>query len=189
MDNSKGQSPPQDLERFRGYLGLLARMNFDDRLRGKLDPSDVVQQTLLEAHRSRNLFRGHTAREQAGWLRQILVQNIIDVERSLRRGKRNVARERSLDAVVAESSARLDKWIAQEQSTPSEQFLRQERVLLLAEALASLPESQQEALVQRHCYGSTLVEIGERMELSRNAVARLLHRGTLALRQKLKELE
>jgi len=182
-------SPLQELESFRGYLRLIARMSLHQGLRARIDPSDVVQQTLLEAHQSRDLFRGQTAQQQAAWLRQILLQNLVDAERALHRGKRDAERERSLDAVLADSTARLDGWLAAEQSSPSEQALRQERVLLLAQALASLDENEQEVVTLRHCQGATLEEIGERLDMSRNAVARLLHRATSAMRRKLKALE
>ena len=190
ISTSEGSpTPPLDLERFQGYLRVLARMGLEQGLRGKVDPSDIVQQTLLEAHQSRALFKGTTAAEQVAWLRQILVQNLVDAARFLKRGKRDVGRERSLDAALSESSTRLGAWLIAAQSSPSEHVAREERVLLLAEALASLPEAEQEALLLRHCRGLTLVEIGEQLSLSRNAVARLLHRGVVSLREKLKDLE
>jgi len=179
--------PPVEIGRFRSYLLVLARLGLAAHLRGKLDPSDIVQQTLLEAHVSRALFRGHTAEEEAAWLRTILVQNMVDAERALTRKKRDVGRERSLDAVLAESTARLEGWLQADQSSPSEEVLRQERVLRLAEALASLPEEEQEVLLLRHCQDLTLEEIGTRLSKTRYAVARLLHRGTKALRATLKE--
>jgi hypothetical protein len=58
-----------DLERFRSYLLLLARMKLDRKLRGKLDASDVVQQTLLEAHLAVKSFLGGDTAVQAAWYR------------------------------------------------------------------------------------------------------------------------
>jgi RNA polymerase sigma-70 factor (ECF subfamily) len=100
-----------------------------------------------------------------------------------------VGRERSLETALEESSARLEAWLAAAEPSPSDVASREERVVQLAEALLSLPPAQQEALVLRHCQGLTLVEIGRHLTLSRNAVARLLHGGVIALREKLRRLE
>jgi len=99
--------PPCTLERFRSYLHLLARLQLQGRPPARLDPSDVVQQTLLEAHRQRGQFRGQTDVERAAWLRQILAHNLADAARRLHRDKRDVRRERSLEKELEQSSAQL----------------------------------------------------------------------------------
>src|SRR4051794_8637935 len=109
-----GALPP--LERFRDYLRLLARLHLDERLRGKLDPSDLVQQTLLKAHQAHDQFRGQTSGELAVWLRRILVRTLADAVRDLLREKRNVALEQSLEQALEASSARLRNWLAAEQA-------------------------------------------------------------------------
>jgi RNA polymerase sigma-70 factor (ECF subfamily) len=181
----QAESSGEVLGRFREYLLLLARLQLGDRLQGKLDASDVVQQTLLEAHRQMAQFRGQNVAQMAAWLRQMLACNLADAIRALGRAKRDVARQRSLEAALDASSARLASWLAAEQSTPSQQAQRHEDVLRLAEALATLPEAQREALVLRHCQGLSLAGIGQHLGRSPAAVAGLLKRGLRELRVQL----
>src|SRR5215468_9930602 len=131
----------RDLEAFRDYLRLLARAGLDPRLQAKLDPSDVVQQTLLEAHKDLANFRGTSPEELRAWLRQVLARNLVNALRDFRRDKRDVAREQALDALAAQSSARVEAWLAAEGSSPSAGLRRQEEAARLAAALEKLPEA------------------------------------------------
>jgi RNA polymerase sigma-70 factor (ECF subfamily) len=149
----------------------------------------VVQQTLLEAHAQRTPFRGKTAAEFVAWLRQILAHNLADAIRGFRRAKRDVAIEHSLEQAMDHSSARLEAWLVAEQSSPSQQAMRHERAVHLANALAELPEAQREALVLQHWHGRSLAEIGEQLGRTRTAVAGLLKRGIQRLRVLLQEWE
>jgi RNA polymerase sigma-70 factor (ECF subfamily) len=178
-----------ELEQFRAYLLLLARLQLGARYHGKLDASDVVQQALLEAHRRHAQFRGHSEAERAVWLRQILAGTLADALRALSRAKRDVARERSLEAALDESSARLGAWLAAEQSSPSQQAERNEQAVRLAQALATLPEAQREALVLRHYEGRSLADISRLLGRTPAAVAGLLKRGAKQLRTLLQEEE
>jgi RNA polymerase sigma-70 factor (ECF subfamily) len=108
------------LERFRSYLLLLARVCLEPMVRAKVGASDVVQQTLLEAHRDRAQFHGQSVGKQAAWLRRILARNLANVVRDLRRDKRDVAREHSLEAALDELASRLEACLAAEQSSPSQ---------------------------------------------------------------------
>jgi RNA polymerase sigma-70 factor (ECF subfamily) len=175
----------QALEKFREYLRLLARLQLDPRLRGKLDPSDVVQQTLLEAYQKREQFRGSTEGEWLAWLRQALAHNLADALRAFGQAKRDVARERSLEAAVEASSRRIQAWLAADQSSPSQQAERHERAARLAEALATLPDDNREALVLHYCQDLPLADIAAQLGRTPAAVAGLLKRGLKQLRERL----
>jgi len=183
------EDPGQALERFRDYLRLLARLQIDTRFQGKLDPSDLVQQTLLKAYQARGQFRGTTAAEQAAWLRQILARTLANAVRDLARAKRDIGLERSLETSLAESSARLEAWLVAGDASPSQQAERNEQLLALAEMMARLPDIQREALLLRHCQGWSLAEISHHLGRSRAAVASLLRRGLKQLRELLQNGE
>jgi RNA polymerase sigma-70 factor (ECF subfamily) len=177
------------LERYRPYLHLLARAQLGSRLQGKFDASDVVQQTLLEAHQALAQLRGRDSAEVAAWLRQVLAHNLANAVRDFARDKRDVARERSLEAALDESASRLQAWLAAEQTSPSQQAQRHEHAVLLAEALEALPEAQREAVVLRHWHGWSLADIARHLDCTTAAVTGLLHRGLKNLRKQLQKLE
>jgi RNA polymerase sigma-70 factor (ECF subfamily) len=164
----------------------LARLRLDPRLRGKLDASDVAQTALAKAHQARGQFRGRSAGELAAWLRQILANALADAARG---GLREAAREQALRVGLDESSARLEAWLAADQSSPSHLASREEQLLRLAQALAGLPAEQREAVELKHLHGCTVEEVGRRLGKSKAAVVGLLFRGMRKLRLLLGEAE
>ena len=172
-------------ERFRGYLELMARLHVAPGLRGAIDLSGVVQQTLLDAHRAPGEPGARTDAQAAAWLRQILKHNLADEIRRRGARKRDAHRERSLEAAMEESASRLEGWLAAEQSSPSQRAIRAEEVLRLVGALAELPEGQRRAVELHHLSGRTLAEVADELATTRPAVAGLLHRGLKALRDRL----
>jgi RNA polymerase sigma-70 factor (ECF subfamily) len=183
----EAQAGDLELERFRSYLLLLARNHFPKQLQGKLAVSDVVQQTLLEAHRKRAQFRGGNEAELAGWLRRMLACDLADAVRALGRAKRDAGRERSLEAAFDESSSRLEGWLAAGHSSPSQRAVRQESLFHLAKALEQLPEDQRQAVELKHLQGQTVAAIASVMGRSETAVGGLLRRGMARLRELLPE--
>jgi RNA polymerase sigma-70 factor, ECF subfamily len=166
-----------ELSRFRPYLLMLARLQFDDALQAKLDASDIVQQTLLEAHQSLANFRGTSDPEKKTWLRRILGHNLADELRKFRRSKRNVHLEASLQAALDESSARLERWLAIEDGSPSDCAIANEQLVALTAALMKLPEDQRRAVELHHLQGVPSAAVAERLGRTEFAVAGLLRRG------------
>lgn len=187
VDPSHPRADGSVLEEFREYLRLLARLQLGGRFQGKIDASDIVQQTLLEAYRKLATFRGKSQKEMAAWLRQILAYNLSNMLRAMGQAKRDVRRERSLQAELDASSARLDAFLAADDSTPSRRVRQKEKAVLVAAALAKLSPNQREALILRHCHDLSLAEVGERLGIRPPAVVGLLMRGTRNLREFLNE--
>ena len=174
-----------DLDQFRSYLTLLARAGLGGHLQAKADPSDIVQQTLLEAHRAAAQFRGNSTAQRAAWLRQILARNLASLARRFRRGKRDTAREQSLERSLEESAANLATCLVDPSPSPSQIAVREEMAVRVAQALDSLPENQREAVVLRHFEGRSLEQIAEALQCSTAAVAGLIYRGLKALRHQM----
>jgi RNA polymerase sigma-70 factor, ECF subfamily len=177
------------LERYGDYLRLLARLQISPRLRAKLDASDVVQQTLLQAHANRAQFRGRSEAEWLAWLRAILANALAAAARRFSTEGRDLGRERSLEAALDQSSSRLEVLLAADQSTPSERAVRGDELLHLARALGCLPPDQQRVVELHHLKGLPVAEVAEQMGRSKPAVVGLLFRGLKKLRELLQEAD
>lgn len=180
-------SRDDDFNRFREYLQLLARTQVHRGLEGKLDLSGVVQKTLFEAYRAVGQLRAQNDEQKGAWLRRMLLNNLADELRRLRAEKRDVARERTIDSAIDQSSSRIEAWLVAEQSSPSHQAMRHELAARVVDALAALPEDQRRVIELHHFGGQTLTEIGEQLGRTKGAVAGLLHRGLAKLRDELKD--
>src|SRR5262249_35843416 len=152
------------LERYGNYLTLLARLQVGRRLRGKLDPSDLVQETFLKAHRDFARFRGDTEPEFVAWLRQILAAGLAgQVRRYLGTQGRDPRLERQLEGELEQSSRALDGGLMAPGSTPSQQAARREQAVLLADALERLPAHYREVIILHHLEGLTLSQTARRL--------------------------
>ncbi len=171
------------LERCRAYLCTLARLQLPSELRGKLDPSDVVQQTLLIAHEKLDQFRGRSEAELRGWLRQILRNHLLGVHRRFRKQGRDVSREQSLESVAPDPSAIPRDRLSSDPSSPSQHASHQEELRRLTDALAQLPDDQRRAVEMHHLKGLSVAQVAEALDRGKPAVVGLLFRGLRKLRQ------
>jgi RNA polymerase sigma-70 factor (ECF subfamily) len=172
------------LETYRRYLALLARVQIGQRLQGKVDASDVVQETFLEAHQNFPRFRGVSEAEFVAWLRQILAGNLADLLRRYLGAKgRDVRLEREIQDAFDRSSVLLDRGLVAATSSPSQQAARREQAVLLADALERLPDDYRDVLVLRHLEALSFPEVSRRMGRSLDSVEKLWMRGLARLRQ------
>jgi RNA polymerase sigma-70 factor (ECF subfamily) len=170
----------------RSYLGLMARAQVESWLRVKVDASDLVQQTLLEAHRDFDRFQGRSQQEWLAWLRRILARNAADYVRQYRgAAKRAVRREvpfateSGVRGGAPEPAAPIE--------TPSEEFFQLEAELQISAALATLPPDYQEVIFLRNLQRLPFDEVARRMDRSRPAAQMLWFRALKKLRQALGE--
>ncbi len=172
----------QLLEAERTALHRLAQRQLEGRITVRVDASDVIQQTFLEAHRSFEQFAGQDARELAAWLKGILDHKVASTIRDhTLLQKRNLSRERSMDD--SRDGAPLKQDLEAGHSSPSQKAIRGEEAERLSQALAALPADQGEAVRLRHLEGWALADIAAHLGRTPAATAGLIKRGMQALRR------
>jgi RNA polymerase sigma-70 factor (ECF subfamily) len=172
------------LELYRPYLVILARVQIGRRLQGKVDASDVVQETFLGAARDFRQFRGTTEQELLGWLRQVLASVLANLVRHYQgTQRRDVRLERQLTVELEQSSHALDRNLVAAQSSPSRQAIRREQSVLLAEALGRLPQVWRELLILRHLEGLSFPEVARRLGRTVDSVKKQWPRALASLRR------
>lgn len=173
------------LRRYREYVRILVRCRAKGRLQTRLDSSDFVQETLLRAAQNIQQFQGEGEDEWCAWLARIAENEVVhQMRHHLGAAKRAASREQVIanpgDSV--DGASRLERWVNQAQTSPSLAAMRKERSLLLADALARLPEDYREVLILRHMEGLHFPEVADRMNRSTGAVRVLWTRALKKLR-------
>lgn len=175
------------LESHRKYLNVLADSRLDRKLRSRLSYTDIVQETMLQAHRDFANFRGKTEREFLGWLRQILAHTLARiVETHVLTKKRDVRRDVSMASMaqgIERSSMQLQAVFAAKVRSPSSHARERERAVILAEVMDSLPPAHREVLILRNMQGLRFTEIAQLMGRSTPAIKMLWMRAIKRLQQ------
>jgi RNA polymerase sigma-70 factor, ECF subfamily len=184
--HESGASIGQLLQLYRNYLTVLATTQIEKRLQPRLSPSDVVQETMLRAHKNFGQFRGTTEPELVAWLRQILVNNLAKfVEQHVLAARRDVRREVSIErlgAALERSTVQLAALLPAAGKSPSMAVQQREEAVVLADRLAQLPDDYREVLVLRNLQGLPFEEVAQQMERSVGAVRMLWLRAIEKLR-------
>lgn len=181
----------QLLSLYTQYLKSLANHQLDRRVRQRVSPSDLVQDTLLEAHRDFPNFRGTTTAELVSWLRRILIHNLIRAsEHHLHTEKRDARREISLQRLttnLGSVDSPLEAALKSPIGSPSADLRGREQVTELERALGTLPNEQRQVVIMRHLEGLAFNEISQRLGRSSGACRMLWMRAMDVLRERLQE--
>ncbi len=171
---------------YRDYLLGIAVAKLDPRVRARCNPSDVVQETLMEAFRDFHQFRGGLEREFLAWIRQILSNNLARmVELHLLTDKRDMRRERPIEqAVVGESKLeRRDYWLTDEAKSPSSVLQKKEQLAAMLEKINKLPAHYRDVLLLRHIEELSFDDVAMRLGKSAGAVRMIWLRALEQLRE------
>jgi RNA polymerase sigma-70 factor (ECF subfamily) len=158
----------------RPYLLLIANQELQPDLQGKVNPSDLVQETFVKAQENFAQFRGHTEEELRGWLRRILLNTLANTARHYRdTASWQVGREVPLEAASPAEAAQ----------APDAGLIAGEQNEALYRALESLPEHYRRVLRLRHWERQSFEEIGATIGRSPEAARKLWVRAVEQLRQ------
>lgn len=163
---------------------MLAERQLHAGLRGKLDASDVVQQTLMDAWKGQEGFRGTTHGERMAWLRVILTRVILRADRDLlKTEKRGEGREKTLQSAIDQTSIRIEQMAIGRERDPVSAAVGAEQTLKLAAALEQLPDDYRLVLQLRHIDGRSHAEIAEQLGRTSAATRMLWVRALEALKK------
>jgi RNA polymerase sigma-70 factor (ECF subfamily) len=168
------ESIGQLLQLYRNYLVVLATTQFDQRLRRRLSPSDLVQETLLAAHRDFGQFQGRTERQFLAWLRQILINSLHRaIETHLKTKMRDMRCEISIDQITASldrSTARLAELLVDPAPSPGAPMRQRENAVAFANQLTALRPQYRDVIIMRNLQGMSFEDIARQMQRNPGAV-------------------
>jgi RNA polymerase sigma-70 factor (ECF subfamily) len=171
---SRGDSSARSqlLDRHRDRLRHMVAVRMDRRLAARFDPSDVVQEVLLEADRHLADYLEHRPLPFYPWLRQFAMNRLIDLHRRhLHAGRRSVSREEMPGPPLPDESAdELVRRLFARDSSPSARLEREETRQQVRAALEQLPLHDREVLVLRHLEQLPTPQIAAILGVSEGAV-------------------
>ncbi|QEH38724.1 ECF RNA polymerase sigma factor SigW [Aquisphaera giovannonii] len=174
------------LARYRDHLRRMVAVRLDGRLSRRIDPSDIVQETLMEADRRLDDYLRDRPIPFPAWLRRIAGDRIVDAHRAhVGSRKRSVTREAAAAPLPDESSMALIRRILADDTSPTDRLIRDEDLESVRAAIDSLSPKDREVLVMRHLERLSTSEIGEAIGVGEGAVKVRLLRALIRLRARL----
>jgi RNA polymerase sigma-70 factor (ECF subfamily) len=171
-------------ERYLDLVCLWARqLHLNTRFQRRFGTSDVVQETMMKAHEKKDGLNDNTEPARIKWLHQIFRNQLADMISREKAQRRDLDLEQTLPEIKAESSARLERWLASDQSSPSKRVEQHEQELLVAAALNQLPEDQRDVMILRDLMDTPVKVIALQLGYTRSKVAGLLFRGRCKFRE------
>lgn len=169
--------------RYQAWLKLLSEAGIPDKLRRKVSPDDIVQETFIRAIRSQSTCQADLGTPAfRGWLSTILKHVLIDTLRHYQTDKRNFELEDSVGEDLNRSAHGLERLLALDQTSPSVAAARRERHSQLAAALTCLPCDQRDVITRHYLQAIPLSQIADGRQQSMIEVTRILRHGLEALR-------
>ncbi len=174
----------------RPWLMMIAEREMPDDLRGRIEPSDVVQQALLDAWRGESGFHGNSHPQRLAWLRVIMRRVMLQNHRRLLgTKKRGEGAERAIADAIDHSSMRIEQLAVGREPTPEEVVDDAEQNLLIAAALDRLSDDHRHVIQRRHFDHQPYETIAQELNRSPAATRMLWVRALVLLRREIAQLE
>jgi RNA polymerase sigma-70 factor (ECF subfamily) len=169
------------LARHRAYLRRFVEVRLDPKMRARVDPSDVVQETQMEALRRLGRYLEQPPMPFRLWLRQLAYDRLLMLRRHhVTAARRAVEREVALSD---RSSLMLAGQVLADGPTPSQELVQAELVRRVHQAVARLPEGDREVLIMRNLEGLSNREVAQVLEMDPATASRRYGRAVLRLRE------
>lgn len=184
---------PALAELFSESLPRLERIicfRIDPRIRGRVDATDVLQETWVVASRRLPDFLQKPAVSLFVWLRQLALQTLVDIHRRELCHRRDAGREVHLSgqSPPGDTSLSIAHFLADQMTSPSQQLIREEDIEQLQQALNSMPEIDREVLALRHFEQLTNLQTAEVLQLTPTAASNRYVRAAARLTEILQKL-
>ena len=184
-----GEARDQLLLRHRDRLRQMVAVRIDPRLARRVDPSDVVQETLAVADKRLDKYLAEQPIAYYPWLRSLAWNQLIDMHRRhVHAQRRSVEREQPWELAMSDASAMLlAERLPGPTSTPSQHLLRAEIQRRVKQLLAEMSPADREIIVMRHLEGMSVREVAAVLELPEGTVKSRHFRALESLRRVLIE--